>query len=83
MALTVQQAFAQLETSQARMMALVINLHEGGARTDSELDASAEQMSGIADSLIEAWATLVLDGRAIGAMRDAIAHLGQPERAAS
>jgi hypothetical protein len=82
MALTVQEAFAQLETSQARMMALVINLHESKGATDAELDASAEQMSGIADSLIEAWATLVLDGRAIDAMRDAIAHLGRPERAA-
>lgn len=83
MAMTVQEAFAQLEVAQARMMALVINLHEGKAQTDADLDASAAQMEGIADSLIEAWATLVLDGRAIDAMRNAIAHLGTPERAAS
>lgn len=83
MALTVQEAFAQLEIAQARMMALVINLHEGKAKTDADLDASAAQMEGIADNLIEAWATLVLDGRAIDAMRSAIAHLETPERAAS
>lgn len=82
MALTPHQAFHQLEVGQARLMALIVNLHEDKQRSEAELDATAAQMEEIADSLIEAWASLVLDGRAIDAMRDAIAHLGTRGRAA-
>jgi hypothetical protein len=82
MALTPQEAFGQLEIGLARMMALVINLKDSDGATEVELDAVAEQMSEIADSLIAAWASLVLDGRAIDAMRDALAPLGKPVRSA-
>lgn len=83
MALTPQEAFGQLEIGHARLLALFDLFQRGEISTESELDAWADQLDGIAGSLIEAWATLLLDGRAIGAMRDTISHLGQPERAAS
>lgn len=82
MALTPTEAFGQLELAQARLMALVVNMHEGGTRSDADVDDQAAQMEDITHSLIEAWATLVLDGRAIEAMRTSIAHLGVTERAA-